>query len=71
MRHDWVLDVLTDLQRFAEANRLDHLAEQLALAHRIAQTDIASSGREVHVNTNGKHGAAGHDPRGNGGMYGT
>lgn len=42
MGHDWILDVLTDLQNFAQANGLSALAEQLDETHRVAQIDIAS-----------------------------
>lgn len=42
MGHDWILDVLTDLQNFAHANGLGSLAEQLDETHRVAQIDIAS-----------------------------
>jgi len=42
MRHDWIIDVLTDLKSFARANALDALAEQLDEAQLVAQVEIAS-----------------------------
>ncbi|MBN9889185.1 hypothetical protein I6N89_17905 [Pelagibaca abyssi] len=43
MRHDWIIDVLTDLKTFARANSMDALAEQLDEAQLVAQIEIASS----------------------------
>lgn len=42
MQHDWILDVLADLQKFASANGLNTLAEQLEDTTLIAAADLAS-----------------------------
>ena len=42
MAHEWVLDVLADLQSFADANDLSALAAHLEDAGLIAAADIAS-----------------------------
>jgi hypothetical protein len=42
MQHDWILDVLADLQSFASASGLNTLAEQLEDTALIAAADIAS-----------------------------
>ncbi|APX21901.1 MAG: hypothetical protein CML50_18975 [Rhodobacteraceae bacterium] len=42
MRHDWIIDVLTDLKTFAQANALDALAEQLDEAQLVAEVEMAS-----------------------------
>ena len=43
MRHDWIIDVLTDLQTFARANNLEALAGQLDDTRLVAQVEIAST----------------------------
>lgn len=43
MRSDWILDVLCDLKRFAEANGLPKLAEQLDDTGIVALSEIASA----------------------------
>lgn len=42
MQHDWILDVLADLQQFASANGLNTLAEQLEDTTLIAAADLMS-----------------------------
>jgi hypothetical protein len=42
MGHDWILDVLADLQTFARANGMPTLAAQLTDASYVAQVEIAS-----------------------------
>ena len=42
MGHDWILDVLADLQTFARANGLPTLAAQLTDASFVARAEIAS-----------------------------
>jgi hypothetical protein len=44
MRNDWILDVLTDLKAFAQANGLSALAEQLEDTALVAAAEIASKG---------------------------
>jgi hypothetical protein len=41
MRHDWIFDVLADLRAYANENDLPALAEQVAAALRIAESEIA------------------------------
>lgn len=40
MQHDWILDVLADLQTFAHTNKLTVLAEQLGDIKLIAAAEI-------------------------------
>ena len=47
MRSDWIIDVLADLRRFAEANDLPLLAEQLDDTALVATAEIACKGREA------------------------
>ena len=53
MQSDWILDVLADLRRFAEANDLPLLAEQLDDTALIATAEFASrnegSAKRGHV----------------------
>ncbi|MBS0124660.1 hypothetical protein KB874_10980 [Aestuariicoccus sp. KMU-90] len=42
MGHDWILDVLADLQTFARANGMPTLAAQLSDASFVARAEIAS-----------------------------
>lgn len=41
MKYDWIIDVLTDLKSFAQANGLPALAEQLDDTSLLAATEIA------------------------------
>lgn len=43
MQYTWILDVLTDLRTFAQANGLPGLAEQLADTSHVAATEIAKT----------------------------
>ncbi|MGR3503070.1 hypothetical protein [Pseudaestuariivita sp.] len=40
--NDWILDVLADLNHFAQANGLRDLSEALIGTHRVAAREIAS-----------------------------
>jgi hypothetical protein len=42
MSHDWVIDVLTDLRRFADRNGLPRLAMQLQESALLAAMEIAA-----------------------------
>ena len=42
MQHDWILDVLADLQTFAHTNKLTVLAEQLGDIKLVAAAEILS-----------------------------
>lgn len=42
MGHDWILDVLADLQTFARVNEMPTLAAQLTDASYVARAEIAS-----------------------------
>ncbi len=43
MKHDWILDVLADLEAFANANDLKALAEHLDETRLIAASEIVSA----------------------------
>ena len=56
MKHEWILDVLTDLKKFAKNNGFAQLAEQLDDTKLVAAVEIASKekgpiGRGDHVST--------------------
>ncbi|MCR8548097.1 hypothetical protein M4578_09670 [Salipiger sp. P9] len=61
MRHDWIIDVLTDLKTFARANALDALAEQLDEAQLVAQIEIASGVEGNALGLCGRHARNGRD----------
>ena len=42
MRHDWIFDVLTDLQSYALKNGLPRLAAQAEQTLRVARSEIAA-----------------------------
>ncbi|MBM9594685.1 hypothetical protein [Roseitranquillus sediminis] len=42
MEHDWILDVLADLRKYANRNDLSALAEQLQETALLATVEIAS-----------------------------
>lgn len=42
MPHGWILDVLTDLQTYAEANNLPIIADAAAQALEVAKVELAS-----------------------------
>ncbi|WP_335947452.1 hypothetical protein [Salipiger bermudensis] len=54
MRHEWIIDVLTDLRGYARANALEALAEQLADAQAVAEVELASSAGERGIGTSGQ-----------------
>ena len=41
MQDDWILDVLADLGEFAQANRLEALARELARAREVAMIELS------------------------------
>ena len=43
MGHDWILDVLVDLETFAKANGMPTLPAQLSEASFVAQAEISSN----------------------------
>ena len=47
MQQKWIIDVLTDLRTFAEANGLPLLAEQLDDARMIASAELSTLGEGV------------------------
>ena len=49
MRHDWIMDVLTDLRSYARTNGLHALAEQLDDARLLVQVELASQGEDGRV----------------------
>ena len=49
MRDDWILDVLTDLRAFAEANGLPLLADQLEETRRLALIELSRRAAPVPV----------------------
>lgn len=57
MRSDWILDVLTDLKTFANANDLPVLAEQLDDTAIVALAEIAA----MHERTQNEPNAEEHD----------
>lgn len=62
--NDWILDVLVDLKKFASANGLGVLAEQLGNTTLIAAVDIASQAEEAHERSNAGYGQSGTDTGG-------
>lgn len=46
MRHDWILDVLSDLRNYALRNGLAQLATQVDAALRVARAEIAAADRD-------------------------
>lgn len=63
MKHEWILDVLTDLNSYARKHGLGDLAEQLNDARHVAAAEIAvqaeapaSSGIERRAPTTAEHG---------------
>ncbi len=45
MRHDWIFDVLSDLQDYAVANGLTDLASRVAAALEAARREVAADER--------------------------
>ncbi|MCA0964246.1 hypothetical protein [Salipiger bermudensis] len=54
MRHEWIIDVLTDLGGYARANALEALAEQLEGARAVAEVELAPSAGERGFGTSGQ-----------------
>ncbi len=46
MKHEWILDVLTDLRNFARTNDLPALAKQLTNTVDLAEIEISSAEEE-------------------------
>ncbi|ETX29937.1 hypothetical protein RISW2_20010 [Roseivivax isoporae LMG 25204] len=42
MKHEWIIDVISDLRGYAYANGLDAFARELDSAERVARVEIAS-----------------------------
>lgn len=53
MANDWILDVLTDLQTFAQENGLKPLAAKLDETSSFAQAIIASANQEAALAAGG------------------
>jgi len=49
MSHEWMIDVLLDLRKFAGTNRLSRLAEQLDDTIHIAAAEIAEKAQKSGV----------------------
>ena len=47
MRHDWIFDVLSDLQDYAEANGLTELARRVAASREAARSELQADGRRA------------------------
>ena len=45
MRHDWILDVLTDLRSYAQKNSLPEIAAEAEALLEVARAEIARSYR--------------------------
>jgi len=46
MTNDWIIDVLTDLQRFSANNALSRLADHLDDTIMVAATELSSAGSQ-------------------------
>ena len=64
MKYEWILDVLADLNAFAELNGLEALAHQLEDTRRVASTEISARREMAGLVGNGKEAAAGDYTRG-------
>lgn len=51
MPYDWMIDVLRDLSRFAQENRMPALVQKLDDASRLAEVEIARRRREVEASS--------------------
>lgn len=57
MSHDWILDVLADLRRYALKNDLPKLADQVEQALRTARMELSQARRgSPEDDTNGENG---------------
>lgn len=54
MTNDWIIDVLSDLRSFADANGLAHLADQLDATRLVALAELASQ-KKGAVTRGGPH----------------
>ncbi len=66
MVHEWVLDVLADLQSFAQSNDLDELAAHLEKAGHIAAAEIYTQADGVTQHKYGESAANRSHPPGRG-----
>lgn len=66
MAHDWIIDVLTDLKAFANANGLPALAERLEETNIVAQIEIASQTKGAGIGLCSNDVAVGRNLRGAG-----
>ena len=62
MRSEWILDVLADMRSFAQANRLQTLADHLGEAQMIALAELASLGQGRVAHEKAVNGTVDHDP---------
>lgn len=62
MKHEWMLDVLTDLKTFAKANGLPLLAEQLADTADLAAVEITSTEKRARSVNGNEHTFGGYSP---------
>ncbi|SHI98949.1 hypothetical protein SAMN05444000_104117 [Shimia gijangensis] len=53
MKHEWILDVLADLEAFAQANDLNALAEQLDETRLFAASEIVLASDMAGLVVNG------------------
>ena len=63
MKHEWILDVLADLEIFAQANDLTVLAEKLDETRLIATSEIVSASELAGVALHGNDASSGTHPR--------
>ena len=63
MQHDWILDVLADLKKFASSNGLPALAEQLDDARIVAMAETAGQAEGKSVGRAGDSTEAGYGAR--------
>jgi hypothetical protein len=69
MKHNWILDVLTDLKTFAAQNELPALAEQLGDTQLVASVELTESAEERTVGSHGAHHRGGTNPLATGARY--
>ena len=66
MGNKWIVDVLTDLQSFADLNAMPHLADHLAQAAQIARLETAAIPQSGPQGLGGDTGEAGTISKGSG-----
>jgi hypothetical protein len=64
MRHDWIIEVLTDLRAYAERNSLARIAQGTDDLLALARAEIASGGPVEGSDGAGGGGPGGAPPRG-------